>query len=83
MATVTIRNLDDEVVEKLKRRAKAGNRSLEAEIRRILSQSASQISREELIQLADRIRDMTPEVPQSDSTRLLREDRDSDHGRDP
>lgn len=83
MATVTIRNLDDEVVEKLKRRAKAGNRSLEAEIRRILSQSASQISREELIQLADRIRAMTPEVPQSDSTRLLREDRDSDHGRDP
>lgn len=83
MATVTIRNLEDEVVEKLRKRAKASNRSLEAEIRRILSQSASQISREELIQLAEHIRDMTPEVPQSDSTLLLREDRDSDHGRDP
>lgn len=33
MATVTVRNLDDEVVKRLKQRAKENGRSLEAELR--------------------------------------------------
>lgn len=37
MANVTIRNLDDGVVEALKARAKENHRSLEAELRRILT----------------------------------------------
>ncbi|TDE96078.1 Arc family DNA-binding protein [Occultella glacieicola] len=37
MATVTIRNLDDEVVDALKRRASASGRSMESEARRILA----------------------------------------------
>ena len=40
MANLTIRNLDDVVVEKLKARAKENERSLEAEIRVLLTEMA-------------------------------------------
>ncbi|HEX9768150.1 MAG TPA: hypothetical protein VGA50_03160 [Kiloniellales bacterium] len=83
MANVTIRNLDDEVVARLKDRAKANKRSLEAELRALLSEAANRPSLEEFRKLAARIRAMTPDVEQTDSTLLIREDRDSDHGRDP
>lgn len=78
MATVTIRNLDDDVVEALKAQAKANNRSLEAELRQILAQiAARRKSRMEFLAEADRIAAMTPKgVPQTDSTLLIREDRD-------
>ena len=81
MASVTIRNLDDEVVARLKERAKANKRSLEAELREILTRSAEVMTEDEFRQLAERISAMTPDVPQTDSTLLIREDRDSDHGR--
>ncbi len=83
MANLTIRNLDDAVVAKLKARAKAHHRSLEAELRALLSEAAARPSREEFQRIAARIRAMTPDGPQTDSTLLIREDRDSDHGRDP
>ena len=85
MADLTIRNLDDKVIERLKRRAKANKRSLEAEVRDLLEQSVKPMkpmSRKEFIKEARRIRAMTPDVPRTDSTLLIREDRDSDHGRD-
>ncbi len=40
MAKIIVRNLDDAAVERLKARAKASGRSLEAEVRQILEQSA-------------------------------------------
>ena len=83
MANLTIRNLDDDVVAKLKAQAKAHHRSLEAELRTLLSEAAARPSREEFRRIAARIRAMTPDVPQTDSALLIREDRDSDHGRDP
>ena len=82
MATVTIRNLDEEVVEKLKARAKARNRSLEGELREILSAAVRgftgepRLTKEEFLALAKRIAAMTPDKPQTDSAKLLREDRD-------
>ena len=36
MATLTIRNLPDELIERLKASAKAGNRSMEQEVRELL-----------------------------------------------
>ena len=39
MATLTIRQLDDDVYDRLKRRAAANDRSVEAEVRQILGQS--------------------------------------------
>ena len=76
MATVTIRNLDKEVVEKLKARAKDNDRSLEAEIRALLADAANRPSPKALRDLAERIAAMTPNVPQTDSTQIIREFRD-------
>jgi len=77
MANLTIRNLDDQVVERLKKKAKDNGRSLEAELRELLKQAANRKSPEELLALADRIAAMTPAgVKQTDSAELLREDRD-------
>ncbi len=76
MANLTIRNLDDEVVAKLKAQAKAHHRSLEAELRALLSEAAARPSREEFLKAADRIAAMTPDVKQTDSTKIIREFRD-------
>jgi len=77
MANLTIRNLDDEVAAALKARAKAHNRSLEAEVRQILTDQARRPWRgAELVARAERIAAMTPDVPQTDSVDLLREDRE-------
>ena len=76
MANLTIRNLDDAIVEKLKAKAKDNGRSLEAELRVLLTEVAERPSAEELRARAKRIAAMTPDVPQTDSVKLLREDRD-------
>ncbi len=76
MASVTIRNLDDDVVVSLKQRAKANNRSLEAELRVVLVRAVRGYDADEFLALAERIRAMTPkDRPQTDSVELLREDR--------
>ena len=75
MAQVIVRNLDEKVVASLKRRAERHGHSLEQELRDILSRAARP-DREELLAQTLRIRAMTPGVL-SDSTELIREDRDS------
>ncbi|MBK8907456.1 MAG: hypothetical protein IPM60_06030 [Rhodospirillales bacterium] len=76
MANLTIRNVDDDVVAALKTQAKDHNRSLEAEIRQMLAERAHRPWRvAEKLALADRIAALTPDVPQTDSVELLREDR--------
>jgi plasmid stability protein len=76
MAQVLIRNVDEKVVQTLKERAQQHGHSLEQELREILVQAA-QPSREDLVALSQRIRAMTPKDRlQSDSTDLIREDRD-------
>ena len=76
MGTVTIRNLDDEVIERAKQRARAHNRSLEAELRTILTRELKPLSPEEFFRLADEIPERTRERPQIDSGILQREGRD-------
>ena len=78
MANLTIRNIDDGVVEQLKAQAKRNHRSLEAEVRTRLENSLFPSNRMmELRELADRIAAMTPrDIPQTDSVELIREDRD-------
>lgn len=76
MATVTIRDLDDKIVAKLKARAKSNHRSLEAELRELLSGIIKeQERRQRFLVKVDRIAAMTPKVTQTDSVLLLREDR--------
>ena len=77
MANLTIRNIDDDIVERLKIKAKQNERSLEAEVRLILKGAANRLTGMEARALAERIAAMTPKgVKQTDSTILIREDRD-------
>jgi plasmid stability protein len=75
VATLTIRNLEDDVVDALKARARRNDRSLEAEVRELLRDVAVGGSVESLRDLADRIAALTPDVPQTDSTELVRANR--------
>ncbi len=82
MTKLTIRSLNDAVVARLEARAKAHGRSLDVEIRVILTEAARgfagepRLTKEEFLVLANRIAAMTPDKPQTDSAKLLREDRD-------
>jgi len=76
MATVTIRNLDDAVVERLKARAKLQNRSLEAELREVLSRIAADVPAYDRTLVARRVKAMGGAAQFEDSTALIREDRD-------
>ena len=76
MANLMIRNLEDDVFGALKARAKSHNRSLEAELRQILTDVVRGTGGGvDLRALAERITAMTPDVKQTDSVDLLREDR--------
>ena len=75
MGQVIVRNLDDRTIAALKAKAALHGTSLEQELRRILSEAARP-GPEERLALADEIRAMTPRRAQSDSTRLVRQDRE-------
>jgi plasmid stability protein len=75
MAQVIIRNLDDEVVQRLKQRARAKRHSLEQELRDILA-TAARPDLAEFRDFATAMRARYAGVPQTDSVELLREDRD-------
>jgi antitoxin FitA len=75
MPQVVIRNLDDEVVARLKEQAKRHHRSLEGELRQILTEAATP-SRAELAQRAQAIAQALDGRWTGDATALVREDRD-------
>jgi plasmid stability protein len=78
MTDLTIPNLDEATLRALRARARSAGRSVEEEARELLSRGAGVgVDRAELLARADRIRAMTPtDVPQTDSTDLIREDTD-------
>ena len=77
MGSLTIRNLDDRVIETLKAQAKANQRSLESEVRYLLTQRVDRDARiANFRERTLRIAGATPDVSQTDSVDLLREDRD-------
>ena len=78
MAQVVIRNIEDDVVERLKARAAAEKKSLEQKLRDVLTEAAKP-SRAEVLAEVDRIRAMTPPRPLGAplAEDLIREDRDS------
>ena len=76
MGDLTIRNLDDRVIARLKKQARANHRSLEEEVRHLLTQRFGRLARiagfrERSRQLASR----TAHTRQTDSVDMLREDR--------
>jgi plasmid stability protein len=76
MTNLTIRNVDAAQVERLRQRAARNNRSLEAELRQLITDAAARPTTEELVALADKVAAMTPDVPQTDSTEIIRQMRD-------
>ena len=76
MATVTIRNLDDAVVERLRAKARLNDRSLEAELRQALTQLAATPQAAYRLATARRIKALAGEAEFADSTALIREDRE-------
>ncbi len=76
MANVLVRDLDDDVLKHLKAAAKAHGRSLQAEIHDVL-QRASTLNLAETCRLSARWLKRLRQSSQSDSTAMIREDRDA------
>lgn len=75
MAQLLIRNIDPETVEQIKLRAKKHNRSLQGEAKLILEEAASyNIVKSK--KLSERIRKSLSDKKFTDSSELIREDRD-------
>ena len=77
MGNLTIRNVDDRVIEQLKLQAKANQRSLEGEVRHLLTQQANRRGR--AAEFRERTRELLSlkdATVQTDSVDLLRQDRD-------
>jgi plasmid stability protein len=73
---VLVRNLDEQVVERLKARARAGGRSLQAELKRVLEAAAQGASaRKSYRGLAAQLRRALAARPHPDSADLVAEDR--------
>lgn len=76
MAQVLVRNLDEQVVAALRRKAELHGHSLERELRVTLT-AAARLTPEERVALARRVRSLTPaDTRQTDSTELVRQERD-------
>jgi plasmid stability protein len=78
MAQVLIRNLDEKVVTRLKRRAAQKGRSLQVEVKMILEDAAKEADQADLWREISRFREKLRRSGRtfSDSAKLIREDRD-------
>ena len=77
MGSLTIRNLDDRVIDALKAQAKSNQRSLEAEVRFLLTRRVGHRVRTAVFrERSAEISRMSAGTPQTDSVELLREDRE-------
>jgi plasmid stability protein len=79
MSEITVRNLDESVVERLESRARNNCRSLQAELKLILEHAirpaSARLSRAAYRASADEVRAAQGDQPQTDSAALLAEDR--------
>ena len=76
MASVLVRDLDSAVVDRLKARAEENGRSLQKELKAVLEQAAMQATWAEARADIERVRKRFAGREFSDSTELVREDRD-------
>ncbi len=85
MATVNVRRLDDAVVRKLKERAAANSRSLEAELRhileRVVAEDGYREKKQAFLEHSVRLRALTAGRRHTPAEDLVRESRDGGYGR--
>ena len=82
MAAINVRQLDDDVVARLKQRASSNNRSLEGEVRHILECAADDdmaAKRARFLEASRRLREKTKGREHTPAEVLIREDRDRGH----
>jgi antitoxin FitA len=77
MASILVRGLNEATMHRLKERARLNGRSLQQEVKEILERTAGTLTMPEARQLAERWRRRLRGRSFSDSTRWIREDRDS------
>ncbi len=73
MASLLVRNLDKELLRRLKERAKRNRRSLQGEAKTILEEAAE--GKPDFWMVAEEVREYFGKKQFPDSTRLIREDR--------
>ena len=77
MGNLTIRDLDDRVIDALKAQARTNQRSLEAEVRYLLTQRVDRrVRMAGFRERSAQIARLSAGTPKTDSLELLREDRD-------
>ena len=72
---VLVRDIEPDVVNRLKERARQNGRSFEAELRVILKEAASEEKNTDMLAESRKIRALLKGHDFSDSTELIREDR--------
>ncbi len=77
MGQVLVRNLDDRVIESLKTKAELKGRSLEQELRDVLT-NAALLTPQEKIAVFKKIRGMTPAIGDMDVRAAIRRGRDDE-----
>ena len=76
MSQMLVRDLDPEVVERLKARARVHGRSLQKEVKAILEEAAATLSLSEAEEVAELWQKRLAGREYSDSAELVREDRE-------
>jgi plasmid stability protein len=76
MAQILVRNLDQKVVDLLKKHAKAEGKSLQSEVKNILEEASHRVDRETFFAGAETIRRTLHGRKLSNSAALIRKDRD-------
>jgi len=77
MAQVLVRNLDEQVIENLKTKAELKGRSLEQELRDVIT-AAAPLSPQEKVALFDQLRARYPALPNFDVSAAIRYGRDDE-----
>jgi plasmid stability protein len=77
MDSILVRDLDQKTIERLKEHARLNRRSLQQEAKALLKRAAKTLTMREARRLSDRWRRHRGARAFSDSTRLIRDDRDS------
>jgi plasmid stability protein len=76
MAQLLVRDLDPAVVARLKDKARQNQRSLQGEVKAILEEAAALATPQEALAMIDKWQRKWGDRVFSDSTRMIREDRD-------
>lgn len=80
MGEILVRNLDDKVIERLERRAALNGRSLEQELRELLTAAAPEapLSPAEKLEISRRLRAESPHLADFDVSAAIRCGRDDE-----